>query len=72
MGVLKYVSVVNPPKLIEDLEDPFIHHDLTSTIIVVCPRNFKEVNFILHHNVFPTCWSVYIINISNESVHKVS
>ena len=25
----KYVNVVNPPKLIEDLEDLFIHHDLT-------------------------------------------
>ena len=31
MGVLKYFNVINPPKLIEDLEeDPFINHALTS------------------------------------------
>lgn len=32
MGVSKYFNVVNPPKLIQDLEeDPFINHALTST-----------------------------------------
>ena len=32
MGVSRYFNVVNPPKLIEDLEeDPFINHALTST-----------------------------------------
>ena len=32
MGVLKYFNVVNPPKLIQDLEeDPFINHALTNT-----------------------------------------
>ena len=31
MGVSKYFNVVNPPKLIQDLEeDPFINHALTS------------------------------------------
>ena len=32
MGVSKYFNVVNPPKLIQDLEeDPFINHALTSS-----------------------------------------
>ena len=32
IGVSKYFNVVNPPKLIQDLEeDPFINHALTST-----------------------------------------
>ena len=32
MGVSKYFNVVDPPKLIQDLEeDPFINHALTST-----------------------------------------
>ena len=32
MGVSKYFNVVNPPKLIQDLEeDPFINHALTRT-----------------------------------------
>lgn len=32
MGVSRYFNVVNPPKLIQDLEeDPFINHALTST-----------------------------------------
>ena len=32
MGISKYFNVVNPPKLIQDLEeDPFINHALTNT-----------------------------------------
>lgn len=32
MGVSKYFNVINPPKLIQDLEeDPFINHALTSS-----------------------------------------
>lgn len=32
MGVSKYFNVINPPKLMQDLEeDPFINHALTST-----------------------------------------
>jgi len=32
LGVSKYFNVINPPKLIEDLEeDPFINHALTSS-----------------------------------------
>lgn len=39
MGVSKYFSVTNPPKLIEDLEeDPFINHALTS---VCCELYYK-------------------------------
>ena len=31
MGVSKYFNVINPPKLLEDLEEnPFINHALTS------------------------------------------
>ena len=39
MGVSRYFNVVNPPKLIEDLEeDPFINHALTS---VCCELYYK-------------------------------
>ena len=39
MGVSKYFNVVNPPKLIEDLEeDPFINHALTN---VCCEMYYK-------------------------------
>ena len=38
MGVSRYFNVVNPPKLIEDLEDPFINQALTS---VCCELYYK-------------------------------
>ena len=39
MGVSKYFNVINPPKLIEDLEeDPFINHALTN---VCCEMYYK-------------------------------
>ena len=39
MGVSKYFNVINPPKLIEDLEeDPFINHAMTS---VCCELYYK-------------------------------
>ena len=39
MGVSRYFNVVNPPKLIEDLEDPFINQALTS---VCCELYYKQ------------------------------
>ena len=39
MGVSKYFNVINPPKLLEDLEeDPFINHALTS---ICCELYYK-------------------------------
>ena len=38
MAVSRYFNVTNPPKLIEDLEDPFINHALTS---VCCELYYK-------------------------------
>ena len=38
MGVSSYFNVVNPPKLIEDYEDPFINQALTS---VCCELYYK-------------------------------
>ena len=39
MGVSKYFNVINPPNLLEDLEeDPFINHALTS---ICCELYYK-------------------------------
>ena len=46
MGVSKYFNVINPPKLSEDLEDPFINYALTS---ICCELYYK--NGIIHSNV---------------------
>ena len=44
MAVSRYFSVINPPKLIEDLEeDPFINHALTS---VCCELYYKYGMYI--------------------------
>ena len=44
MGVSKYFNVINPPKLLEDLEeDPFINHALTS----VCSELYYKYGMYL-------------------------
>ena len=48
MGVSKYFNVVNPPKLIQDLEeDPFINHALTSTCCELYYRYIMECILLL-------------------------
>ena len=59
MGVSKYLNVINPPKLLEDLEeDPLINHALTS---ICCKLYYKYGMYLAPFTAMLTTANILIL-----------
>ena len=71
MGLSKYFNIINPPKLIQDLEeDPFINHALTSTC---CELYYKYGMYLAPFTaILTTSKHIFISNNENISPVEIS
>ena len=68
MGVSKYFNVINPPKLLEDLEgDPFINHGLTS---VCYELYYKYGMYLAPFTAMLTTAKHINFNKNKNAIHK--
>ena len=69
MGVSKYFNVINPPKLLEDLEeDPFINHALTS---VRCELYYKYGMYLALFTAMLTTAKHINLNKNKNAIDKI-
>ena len=68
MGVSKYFNVINPPKLLEDLEeDPFINHALTS---ICCELYYKYGMYLAPFTAMLTTAKHINVNKNKNAIDK--